>query len=82
MMNDVPWYLVFYLVELNMYNSKTSLYVIKFVSDLRQVGGFLPGYSGFLKYNFDRHDITEILLKVALNTNPLVPFLHIILTQC
>jgi hypothetical protein len=36
-------------------------YVIKFVSDLRQVGGFL-GYSGFL------HDITEILLKVALNT--------------
>ena len=31
-------------------------YVIKFVSDLRQVGGFLC------------HDITEILLKVALNT--------------
>jgi len=31
-------------------------YVIKFVSDLRQVGGFL------------RHDITEIFLKVALNT--------------
>ena len=31
-------------------------YVIKFVSDLRQVGGFL------------RHDIIEILLKVALNT--------------
>ena len=31
-------------------------YVIKFISDLRQVGGFL------------RHDITEILLKVALNT--------------
>jgi len=36
-------------------------YVIKFVSDLLQVGGFF-GYSGFL-----RHDITEILLKVALN---------------
>jgi len=35
-------------------------YVIKFVSDLRQVGGF-SGYSG-------HHDITEILLKVALNT--------------
>ena len=30
-------------------------YVIKFVSDLRQVGGFL-------------HDTTGILLKVALNT--------------
>jgi hypothetical protein len=37
-------------------------YVIKFVSDLRQVGGFLH------KYNTDRHDITEILLEVALNT--------------
>jgi len=36
-------------------------YVIKFVSDLRQVVGF-SGYSGF------RHDITEILLKLALNT--------------
>jgi hypothetical protein len=40
-------------------------YVIKFVSDLRQVGGFLR----FLKpLKTDRHDITEILLKVALNT--------------
>ena len=26
------------------------------------------GYSGFLHYKTDRHDITEILLKVALNT--------------
>jgi len=36
-------------------------YVIKFVSDLRQVGGFLR----VLRYH---HDITEILLKGALNT--------------
>jgi hypothetical protein len=35
--------------------------VIKFVSDPRQVGGFLHQTS-------DIHDITEILLKVALNT--------------
>jgi len=35
--------------------------VIKFVSDLRRV-------SGFLCQSTDRHDITEILLKVALNT--------------
>ena len=34
-------------------------YMIKFVSDLWQVGGFFPG--------IDRHDITEILLKVALS---------------
>jgi hypothetical protein len=33
-------------------------YVIKFVGDLRQVGGFLH----------DSHDITEIMLKVSLNT--------------
>jgi hypothetical protein len=36
-----------------------------FVSDLRQVGGFLPVSS---TNKTDRHDITEILLKVALNT--------------
>jgi hypothetical protein len=40
-------------------------YVIKFVSDLRQVGGVLlpppPNKT-------DRHDITEILLKMMVNT--------------
>ena len=40
-------------------------YMIKVVSDLRQVGGLLR----FPIINkTDRHDITEILLKVALNT--------------
>jgi hypothetical protein len=39
-------------------------YVIKFVSDLRQVGGFLQ----VLTNKTDCHDLTEILLKVALNT--------------
>ena len=38
-------------------------YVIKFVSDLRQVGGF-----NFSTNKTDRHDITEIFFKVALNT--------------
>jgi hypothetical protein len=42
--------------------------VIRFVSVLRQVGGVLR----FLRFpptdKTDRHDITEILLKVALNT--------------
>jgi hypothetical protein len=43
-------------------------YVIKFVSDLRQVVGFL-GVLRFLPPSItDRHDITGILLKVALNT--------------
>jgi hypothetical protein len=46
-------------------------YVIKFVSDLRQVGGFLrvPPVSSTNKT--DRHDITEIFLKVALNIKTL-----------
>jgi hypothetical protein len=39
-------------------------YVIKFVSDLQQIGGF-PVSSINIS---DRHNITEILLKVALNT--------------
>jgi hypothetical protein len=37
--------------------------VIKFVSDLRQVGGFLWVSS---TNKTDRHDINEILLRVAL----------------
>jgi hypothetical protein len=42
--------------------------VLKFVSDLWQVGGF-PRVSPVSSTNkTDHHDITEILLKVALNT--------------
>ena len=40
-------------------------YVIKFVSDLWQVGGFLEGHPVSSTNKTDRHDITEILLKVA-----------------
>ena len=40
-------------------------YVMKYVSDLRQIGGFLRV---LLFPPTDRHDITEISLKVALNT--------------
>ena len=45
-------------------------YVIKFVSDLRQVGGFLRvlRFPPPVSNKIDRHDITEIVLKVALNT--------------
>jgi hypothetical protein len=44
-------------------------YVIKFVSDLQQVSGFLRVLSPVSSINkTDHHDITEILLKVALNT--------------
>ena len=42
-------------------------YVIKFVRDLQQVCGFLQGPVSS-NNKTDRHDITEILLKVALNT--------------
>jgi hypothetical protein len=42
--------------------------VTKFVSDLRQVGGFLRVLRGPSTNKTDRNDITEVLLKVALNT--------------
>ena len=42
-------------------------YVIKFVSDLRQICGFLSTPVSFTNET-DRHVISEILLKVALNT--------------
>ena len=53
-------------------NSKQH-YAIKFDDDLRQFGGFLRIlHSAFFnKKNPGRHDITEIMLKMALNTiNP------------
>jgi hypothetical protein len=44
-------------------------YVLKFISDLRQIGGFLRLlYSGSSTNKTDHHNITEILLKVTLNT--------------
>jgi hypothetical protein len=43
-------------------------YMIKFVSDLRQVSGFLWILRFHPLSKTDRHDITEILLKVVLNT--------------
>ena len=43
-------------------------YVIKFVRDLRQVCGFLWVLPISSTNKTDCHDITEILLKVALNT--------------
>jgi hypothetical protein len=39
-----------------------------FASDLLQVGGFSLGTPVSSTDKTDRHDITEILLKVALNT--------------
>ena len=42
-------------------------YVIKFVSDLRQIGGFFPATPVSSTNKTDRYDIAELLLKVALN---------------
>ena len=49
-------------------------YVIKFVSDLRQVCGFLRVLLFPPPIKFDCHDLTELLLKVALNT---LTFIHV-----
>jgi hypothetical protein len=43
-------------------------YVIKFVSDFQQVSGFLQVLWFSSTNKTDRHDITEILLKVTFNT--------------
>ena len=40
-------------------------YLINFVSDLLQVGGFSPGTRVPSTNKTDHHDIAEILLKVA-----------------
>jgi hypothetical protein len=45
-----------------------QLYVIKLVSDLLKVGGFLRVFRFPPPNKTDCHDITEILLKVVLNT--------------
>jgi hypothetical protein len=54
---------------LNIYSPlSVQHYVIKFVGDLRDVGGlFSPGPPVSSTDKTDRHDITEILLKVVLN---------------
>jgi hypothetical protein len=56
-------------------------YVIKFVSDLWQVGVFFRGTLVSSTNRTNCHDITEILLKVALNTITLTP-LPLILLYC
>jgi hypothetical protein len=48
--------------------SSMQHYVIKFVSDLQQVDGFLRVLRFPPPIKLDCHDITEILVKVALNT--------------
>ena len=54
-------------------------YVVKFVSDLRQVDGFLWVLRFLSTNKTDYHDITEILLKVALNTiTILLSIIHLI----
>jgi len=52
-------------------------YILKIVSDLRQVGGFYPGTPVSSTNKTGHHDIAEILLKVALNTITLTLFSHI-----
>jgi hypothetical protein len=58
------------IVSLNPAHGEVYLiqhYVIKFVSNMRQGQWFFPGIPGSSTNRIDRHNITEILLKVALN---------------
>jgi hypothetical protein len=71
-MQSVP--IITNIVSLNPAHGEVYLiqhYVIKFVSDMRQVGGFILVIGGVpvsSTNKTDCHDINEILLKVALNT--------------
>jgi hypothetical protein len=53
-------------------------YVIKVVSDLRQVSCFLRIFSVSPTNKTDLHDITEILLKVALG---IIKWLRVVLAS-
>jgi len=48
-------------------------YVIKFVSDFAPGRWFSPGTPVSTTNKTDRHNITDILLKVPLNTKTLTP---------
>jgi hypothetical protein len=52
-------------------------YALKFVIDMGQVGGFLRVNAVSPANKTDRHDINEILLKVALTTITLTPFMDL-----
>ena len=51
------------------------LYDIKFVSDLRKIGGFFPGTPVSATNKTDSHDIAELLLKVTLSAITLITLL-------
>ena len=55
----------------------TQHYVIKVVSDFRQVDGFHRILRSPQQNKIDRHDIAEILLKVELNTLILILTLYL-----
>ena len=53
-------------------NSLKKLYWVPTLTEFRQVSGF-PGILVFSTNKTDRHNITEILLKVTVNTINLTP---------
>ena len=56
-------------------------YVIKVVNDLGQVGGFLRVLPVTSTNKTDHHDITDILLKVALNTHSTLCYIDLDLSR-
>ena len=70
-MSDNTTYIILPIVSSNLIHGEVHSiqhYVIKFASYLRQVGGFIQVLQDSSTNKTDRHDIAEILLKVALNT--------------
>ena len=63
------------VVSLNPAHNSIQHYMIKSVSDLWQVSVFLQGTAASSTNKTDHHNITEILLKMALSTIPPPPFI-------
>ena len=74
-------YLIIYSSPVHGEALSIQCYVIKFVRDLRQVCGFPPS-TPVSSNKTDRHNITEILLKVVLNTINHKPSNYLYLEIC
>ena len=69
----------FYKFPLKLGVLDTTLYDIKFVSDLRKIGGVFPDTPVSATNKTDSHDIAELLLKVALSA--ITPITLLLLLQ-
>ena len=79
------WILLFNTFEFSIGSGEVHSiqhYMIKFVSDLPQVGGFFPDYPVYSTNKTDNHDMSDISLNVSLITIAPSPRLSICIVIC